>query len=654
MSELPLPAEKYQEDLLSWIDAAVAEGESILQAEPAYNEIDKSIAYIMGDQIDPRRPKDLAGINDNRTKKIILETVAALTDIHPLFGFKTFNLKFSDQGALLDKLARAWWVNSFSDLKLADVVRYAAGPGTGYCEVNWDASVGGGVGDIVLTPRDPRDILPIRPTFDFSVQSWEGVIIRSAETVNSLRARFPEQAHRLLADNQPSSVFARTWATARKIMTATVGTPSAVDHLIGNRARNVPSRVPTCEKFTIYVKDRRLWTGAEPLVMGDPKTTWCYTVYPIGSVKPDGTKATAEDARLYPRGRLIIATRRAVLYDGPNPYWHGMFPVCRLCLDPWPWTLLGLGVARDIIPLNDALNELINGVLDYVRKILRPGLIGDKRAVPESMWNRLDTRLAGMKIKQNPTAGKGIELTTQDPLPADVLEIIKTIVGEMDYLGGVANMQALMQLQQAPAADSIEKMLESLSPLLRLKGRLLEAFLRDMGEMVKACFFQFYTLPRRVAVLGEAGIDFADFDFNPGSLVPSMHPADEGYEATYDYQKSHAERARAHQRNFAFQITPNSLLAISQLSRKLTYLQLARAGWCDPWTLWEILEIPNAGSPPGDVTTITERIIAASALGLMGQVSPAGRKASGQEPPSVQEKPDEAGFPRTTVSESGG
>src|SRR5262245_50754352 len=78
----------YTANVLKYVDAAVQEGEAVLQAEPAWSEMDKSIGFIMGDQLDPMRPEGLANFVDNRTKHIILQTASALTDIRPLFGFK--------------------------------------------------------------------------------------------------------------------------------------------------------------------------------------------------------------------------------------------------------------------------------------------------------------------------------------------------------------------------------------------------------------------------------------------------------------------------------------------------------------------------------------------------------------------------------------
>ncbi len=631
----------YEAAMIKWLDGAVIDGESILKSDPMYEDIERNIAYVMGDQLDPKRSPMLSSIQDNRTKHIVLQSVAALTDIHPLFGFKTFNDKFAQQNEVLWKLTQAWWVNNFCDVKLADVLRYAAVPGTGYCEIQWNPAAWGGTGDIELVPRDPRDVLPYKPTLTQSIQDWEGVIIRSAKTVNELQGRFPEKAYLIQADRDQSA-FNRTWNRARRLMASLV-TPAPVDTLTATTA-NAVKRVPTVDLFHAWVKDRRFHIGSEPITMGEPGTTWSYKVYPVDMVgKPDpvdGHIVTKQECRLYPRGRLIISTRKCVLFDGPNTYWHGMFPIAKLCLDPWPWGLLGASLVKDLMPLQAPLNEILNGTLDPCRKALRPGVVADRRAVHESQWQSIDTRQPGLKAKINAQIGKGLEFTDPPVLPNYIFDTLKFAVSEMDYHADVANLQALTQLNQAPGADSVERLQEALSPVLRLKGRLMEVFLREVGEMVKYNFFQFYNMARRVSILGEQGIDFSDFDFDPGTLIPSMSEGDPGYDPAYDFKLDKTIRAQHHAKNFTFSITPNSLLAISRISRKLLYMQLFQAGLMDPWTLFEVLEIPNGGSPPGNAVTITDRLIAAQAIGLSGQVSPQGRKATNDQPPRQQVKGD--------------
>lgn len=657
---------QFQADTLAWVDQMVDDGERILKAEPAYQEIASNIAYVMGDQLS-RRPAALSNVRDNRLKKIVLESVSALTDIHPLFGFQSFNPNFQNQVVILDKLTRAWWVNTYTDLRLADTVRYSMSTGVGYAEVVWDESLNAGKGDIVLVPTDPRDVLPIAPKFDFSIQSWGGVVIRSMETVENLQQRYGLAAAGLTPDRGVQTFTNRVWSAVKNM----VASPTRSVGMGHTTAHNLPQQVPAKEVRKVFYRDYRLWAGDAPVTMGEAGKNWAYTVYPIGWQKPDGTLATEADARLYPRGRMIVACRDRVLYDGPNPYWHGMFPIAKLCLDPWPWSLLGGSMVSDLRPLQDALNDTVNGFLDHVKVCLRPLVVGDKN-IPKREWEKLDPRLPGQKILENPSVGKGIRIEPPPPLPNDVSKWVEWNTNEMDYLSGVANLQSLLSLRQAPGADSVEALQEALTPLLRLKGRLLEVFLREIGEMVKTNFFQFYTAGRRVAVLGEAGLDFQDFDFDPGTLVPSLAPADPGYTAGLDFRMTRDQRARIHHQNFTFQITPNSLLAVSQLSRKLTYLRLRQMNLVDKWSLWEALEIPNAGQPPDGAETIDQRMkaemvesaeIAAMAQGMMdpamlGLSSLMGGAGSVGRPPSftgaskLQQKPDQNGIPRVTQSES--
>jgi len=643
--------ETYDNAVLNWLNERVGEGMTAIQSEPAYKDLDRMIAYIMGDQLDPKRPTGLSSVTINKLKEVVLQSVSALTDVHPLFGFKTKNTAFQKQADLLTNLSQAWWVNNFCDVRLGDVLRYAL-ICSGYCEVHWDQSANGGLGDILLAARDPRDVLPIRATFGLSVQEWEGVILCETMSVDKARARW---THKRIEPDNSAQFTQKVWKTLSMLLGT--GTAAATGGGWARGSKGAPKATPTVDVFTVYVKDRRLHQGGGPVEIGEPGTNWSYTVYPVGWQKPDGTMASERDARLFPRGRLIIATRDVVLHDGPNPYWHGMFPVAKLSLDPWPWSLWGTGLVKDLLPLQDAVNEVTNGILDMVRKALRPGVIGDSAALPDSLWARLDTRMPGMKIKTQAARGRTLEIEKPPELPNWVFEFLQYVMGQMNEVAGVANLQALTTLAQAPGDDSIERMQEALTPILKMKGRLLEAFLRDVGEMVKCNFFQFYTAPRRVSILGEQGLDLADFDFDPGNLIPSMAMGDPGYNPGYDRSLPIQARAPIFMANFTFQVTPNSLLAISQMSRKLLYLQLWRGGLMDPWTLGEVLEIPNMGTPPPGADSIMDRLQAAMMMGIGGAAAnPAdpnnpspGRKPTGGKSPSIEQKD---GGSRQTVTES--
>jgi hypothetical protein len=207
---------------------------------------------------------------------------------------------------------------------------------------------------------------------------------------------------------------------------------------------------------------------------------------------------------------------------------------------------------------------------------------------------------------------------------------------------------------------------------------MLEVFLREIAEMVKVNIFQFQDKEKRILILGDAGATLEDFDFDPGSMVPAQGKPDgwdpEGkpdpnYSPQLDKDLSRIERARWFHKLFAFHIAPNSILAIHAQEQQMKYVQLARQGYMDVWSLMEVLDIPNFGAPPPIPlpepdqpvdpnqppkmtyrvpATITERLIAQQQLGIGMSVNPAGRKASGQEPPAAEQKSDGS----TTITES--
>jgi hypothetical protein len=139
------------------------------------------------------------------------------------------------------------------------------------------------------------------------------------------------------------------------------------------------------------------------------------------------------------------------------------------------------------------------------------------------------------------------------------------------------------------------------------------------------------------------------------------------------------QRARQHADNFFFQVTPGTLHEITQMSQKLLYLQLQRAGFpMDPWTLAEVMQIPNFGPAPQGTNTVMERWVAwqrmrmeeqaemqsqlanaaqgaqvAGAANAMhaaaGAARPVGRPPTAQVAPHLEQKD---GGTRTTISES--
>ena len=642
--------------IIGWISEAHQEGEKITKEDPGYARIDELMAYVLGEQIKGPRPSYLPSMVINETKKAIRTHAASLTDIKPLFAYKSFNPQFAEQQGVLNNLITGWWVNTFADMRHMECVQYALTAGAGDMVVEYDPSFNNG--DNRLTARDPRDTIPIRPSRIGTLQDWEGIIIKESWPVNRLKMTYPEASHLFTPDvsGKWGNVFTRFFRGGPKIS----GPVSTLAGLGANTAK--PSSViPECLLMRVYLKDRSINLSGKAIVMGKPGTSWSYLVEPG---KP-----------LYPRKRLIICTERFVIYDGPSPDWHGMYPISRLKLDPWPWVFLGLSLAHDLMPMQDGINNMANWAMNSFNLAVDRGQIADANAMPESQFRRLDTRKPGWKAKVKASMGESFKLADAPQLPGWFMQFSDMLSNKFKEIAGTANLEQLQQLRQMPSAETIQKYYDSLTPELRMEGRLLEVHLRDVAEMVKCNIFQYYSTARRVLLLGDVGKTLSDFDYDPGTLVPAMEKTDAGYIPELDKDVSRDNRAQFFHKLFTFYVAPNSILAMHAQEEKMMYLQLSRQGYMDFWTLLEMLEIENAGTPPpiplppknwkpipdpitGIIappimeirvpTTITDRLMAQAQLGLGMAASPAGRKAEGSAPPHMEEKGDG----RQVISES--
>lgn len=614
MAEPTPPEQRHLSAVLGWATEALQEGENFLRSQTGSDRIQETIANIMGDYSADVAQSSLSDLVDNRLGKIASDLVACLTDIKPFWDYRTYNKRFDEQATMAGKMSTAWYSKNNIDLKFADVVRWNVPGGTGYAHQVYNEEIG----DLDLIAENPQDCFPIRPSSYISCQDAFGMMVRRERTVNYLKAKYPGAASRITADRDASFV-----ARARNKIQTVLAKLNMASSPFWDSIASKPTEtinVPAADLFQIYVKDRTKNETGRPVWVGegdpDRHPNWSYWVKP------------GDD--LYPRGRNIVFTRTAVLRDGPNVYWHGMFPMSKLTLDPWPWSWLGKPLLHDVLPLQKELNKLVRGVSDHNQKVFRPDLIAENNSMPRSAMDAIDTRRAGLKLRTLPGRAASIAETRQ--LDTSVMESIKDLRDEMDILSGTRDLTQMMKLGQIPTSETVEKIIESMSPSIRLRSRVLEAFIREFATMLLANFFQFYDTGKRLAILGPDGVTFEDFDYDPGTMLPDFLNDDD---KKHNVIRPRYERAREFLRQFTYHVAPGSLLAASEITTKLLYIQLARAGWMDIWTLLEKLGVPNVGNPPPEAKTITDRLKIQMNMGLGMAVSPAGRKASGQQMPSM-------------------
>jgi hypothetical protein len=646
-SYIPVPTDEgYEHNILGFITEAVQEGEAFLRAQPGYDKIDKTRKAIHSTKSNVLGPGS-GGIEANHVAKAGIQLVAGLTDTRPFWEYRTFNPNYKKQTHILGKLSLNLWLQRQWDMRWADLMRGCCTSGTSYAHQTWNSRIQ----DLDLHAEDCRDVLPIRPDDFHSIQSAFGVILRRERTVNYMKSQYPPEFWPYFTPDRDGSITNNENTRYARLMDR-LGSPFRDVLFKGKKtARELP-RIPTLDEFTVYLDDIRINKTREVMYMGDwhlrpePDCPQCQVRTPHAlnnwsyEVKPG--------EKVYPNKRCIVATNNKVLYDNTSIYWHGLYPMSKLTLEPWDDTFIGKGLLWDTLPMQKFLDRLLKVLDTHYQKWQQPDLFADKNSTSISDFNKINTGRPGLKMRYNPVAGRGPELRYPDALPGYFFDTIKFAIEEIGSLSGARDVSGILNLNQLPSSSSVERLMEAMTPEIRLRSKILEAFSREFATITAYNLAQFYTVSMRMTILGPDGVSLEDFDYDPGVLIPDYVHADDFDERGKPTIAAMARgplprynRAKEFLRQFSMHIAPGSLLNASEITMKLLFLQLARAGWVDIWTLLDKLGVPNVGKPPEGANTITERLQKQNEMGLGMQESAAGRKASGQE------------MPRLKVSESG-
>ena len=654
------------QDLLGRLNDGRTQGETFLQSQRGYEDMDQAIDIIAGTN-DRRRPASLSRISPNVLKRNIREIVASLSNIRPMWNFKNDNRDYDDHSAILNKLLHSWYLHTFADRSIRKALQYAAVQSRGYVMPVWTKDFWCfGRGDIELKVLGPRDVIPEQIGPNNDLQKAYAVHVHEEVPINLAHAMFPAFQDLIVPDRSGPSNLRRGGSRIARFISPVL---DAVSRLRGREADN--RSIPTIDLYWTYILDTSINMSGEDILMGEPGTNWSYKVPYLGKKIPSGINDTEgrplfrdaqpEDCQMYPKRRLVIWTRSCVIRDGPSYWWHGYCPVVPFSMDDWPWEFLGYSAIRDGASVQDSAQQLLRAIEDSANARLRPPLAYDEDAFSKTFMERFDPRQPGQKVPFNLSMGEAMKILVPAnyyDIPVSFFTHIKDLFELIGNLLGVKDLTAIAKARQIPSADALEKISEMAGPLMVDMSRTMEASIRLLGEMVKGLFFQFYDARRRIQVMGQDGTTEEDYDYEPGSIVPSHMP---GEPTDTKSPTSRTERSRWHMGNIFLEITPNSLHQITQSFRKMGLLQLKKMGFpVDSWTIAEAWDLPNFGSPPVGARTIMERWIAEQRLMAElkqalapppqpGQGKGGGRPNSNSKSPHIQNKD---GGTRSTISTS--
>ena len=579
-----------------WCESAFEEARIDQLSSDELTKIDTYIDYLSGKQWPGGRPSYRAKPVNNRMFRLFWELVALLTDIRPIADIRSTNRdkEFVRQEEILNKTIKAWWRNNRAESKVAMTIVYAILT-TGFAKIYWDNDQHFGEGDIAIEPISPRCIFPLKPHTD--LQSSEAVIYQDVKPTGWVKAKYPRRAYAVFPDADVSQYQLDGMAPPQISPQLYQMLSPAMRRTVGNRNKQlVSSAYPMVRYREFWIKDYSVNTSSNRLRIGPHPNS---DRYRMGYwVEPN--------ERIYPRGRLIVMAGRNIVHDGPNPYWHGLFPFAMCRLNVVPWQLHGMSDLAAWKDLQDIINQIFAGVLDMIKKAVNPPLFFPQNAIGESARSQIDLSMPGAKVAYNQMSTSEPKMQQVAQLPGFVLQFLTGAEREMDQQSGIATIDEAMRKKQVPGGDTLDQIRNSKQTPIRMKARNIENFIVDCGQQMVPNFFQFYDRDRTVFMLGADSVP-QQVNWKPSDM------------------SAPGKNAEEHFRKFRFEIMEGSLLSVQRVEKVLALMRLRMSGDLDRKTFYKFLDrLENLSI---DVDQVEQNLKAERAEGLVG-LPPKGKKGS--------------------------
>ena len=674
------PFEKIDSEKLAFVQRAIDQGIKWLNDNCDQQITQRAVDILSGKSGGPISTK-WSKFTTGDLKRAVLEIVETLADIRPFWGYSTDNKAFLAQSNMMSKTARAIYLESFVDRSLRDALQFAAATGMGaLCPMYARTKFGSGDGEFKFLALGQPDVLPVQLPRDKNYQEAYVVTIVMPMGVAKAHALFPEYQQ-----------FLKPFAKKRYGRTKGGEERRSYDQ---NRWRihNLDTQLEQyCDIYYTYVLDLRINFGeldseGKPILdeagnpvgkemeMGQPKTSWFYTVPYVGQQitrfeegRSITRAATEDDCRVYPQRRLLISSDNALMYDGPAFDWHGMVPLIPFYLDDWAWEPTGYSLFKGTANTQDAIDDLMRAVYRVAMARANPGKAYNIDITTPSKEAKITSREAEGLDPFDPGLTLGVDGDVKEPVlrppmpewcynvPEWLFKVVEILQVSIQRQLGLDQIQSLQKLK-ANVSDP-EKLLDAEGPVVTGTSRSMERGLRDLGEMMKYLILQYMTTGRIIQYVGATGIAPETFDYAPDMAVPSHLPGEQTIDETGKPVESNVNiftRAKTFAKNLRFFITPHSLHYIAQNKQRLNTLALIGKGVpIDPETLANLFDIANWGSIEGSTVKekvfnwakeqLTEKADIAKlekALGLGATPEPAGKPGP---------KPGQGGRPATNA-----
>jgi len=503
--------EKFYEQVTSeWCEAVYSSSAQSLAEDPVLQDIPKWIRVLQGEHWLSGRPSYRATPVVNRVLRYWLELQSIISDIRLNTYVHSENKDYEDIARNLTKLSAANWQDQDGDLRLMGTVQHST-LGIGYTKVGINPKDM----EVTFLPSGPDSVVPILPSIN-DFQDSGGVIYKSWKPISWFFDKYSILAKQVKPEatgwhksypSRPYYIPDYTWNNMNPGLRTFFATQEE-----GGKGRTIDEygRIPMAMHQEFWFHDDRLNTSNEMLTVGYGNFTYL--------VKPGEP--------VYPYGRLIctaMENQRAILYDGPNFHWHGMFPFPVLRLRPAVWLFTGLSLFQDLFPINCSINQLLADFQDYLKQILNPTLIVRDRAMSPDAYEEFFPGMPGAKIRimnQNEQIGNVLKFERPESAGLGIIpNAITLLLRLFDEQAGLTDTGQLMGKKQVPSGETVEQIQNIRQSLFRMMSSLVVKHMRQIGTMQISDILQFYNRKKVIAHLGLDGVTWQNFDWDPETYV---------------------------------------------------------------------------------------------------------------------------------------
>lgn len=206
----------------------------------------------------------------------------------------------------------------------------------------------------------------------------------------------------------------------------------------------------------------------------------------------------------FPRGREIKVVGGVLIYDREYPYndFRERFsPFARIQNYILPREFFGISEVEQLESPQKIFNKLVSFALDVLTLMGNPIWVVDSTSGVDV---DLVTNRPGLVIEKEPNSIVRREEGVQ--LQPYVMALIDRMQSWFNEVSGATDITRGQRPEGVTAAAAIRTLQEASQTRLRLKSRLIDSLLQEIGQMYLARMFQFYTAPMMFRVTGDENV----------------------------------------------------------------------------------------------------------------------------------------------------